>query len=719
MNIEGTIKKIKFLNEITHWGVIQFIKDDGTKFIAKGKMGPQYPGYKLILSGDWVPNQKGGGHVFDVTGYMVKPPESTEGIFLFLTSGIFKGITVKIAKALVDLYGDKTLKLLDSDINVLLTVKGVGPKLFMKIRDSYEEAKPQQERLFKLINDYKFTFTEALMIISKFPENALVVLEKAPYSMYRKLDKIPFLRFDQVIMAQGCPPSDPQRVRESIHYHMKATYRDGHTLISKFDVIRRASDYLDLDRYQIENELQYLIDKRRVFSQESKHGTLLQSKWFYTAEKEIANRLSLMMKTPAEKELIFDPNDKRLEKLKSHQLRAVVAPFHNKVSIITGRPGAGKTTLLKTILDTLESQNVSILAVSPTGKASQRLREVTKRDCSTIHRALGATHLSDEFMFNDVKQLDFDVIVVDETSMLETSILRSLLRAIPPTSRLVLIGDVEQLPSVGPGAVYRDLINSGCFAVYWLTEVLRMTSKDGALPTPLHVSNGIRDGIFYNPPNDNEWAYHPTVNNAQTIDKIKSVINELKKDGVGYEDIQVFSPVNDDELGVGKLNEIVKRCFFENGLLDFEVGDKIMQRENNYELDVFNGDIGIVKEIYATNGKTIKADEPYLLADMSGRRVEFTKKDLYNLSLAYAITGHKSQGSEYPHVLIVIPDNHISLMDRYWLYTLVTRCQAKAHLIGNHNVVVQTIKNKKSHLRQTLLLDKVRKFSPVINMVFD
>jgi len=718
LNIEGTIKKIKFLNEITQWGVIDFIRDDGTKFTAKGNMGPQYPGYKLTLEGRWVPNARGGGEVFDVVGYSVVPPETKEGIFLFLTSGIFKGVTVKIAKGLIELYGDKTLKLLDSDINVLLTVKGVGPKLFIKIRDSYLEEKPQQERLFTLINEYKFTFTEALLIVNKFPENSLIIIEKAPYSMYRKLDKIPFLRFDQVIMAKGRDPLDPQRIRESIQHQMRSCFRDGHTLMPQFEVIKKVMEYLDVDRYLIENELQYLLDKRRIFCQQTNTGNLLQSKWFYTAEKEIANRLSIMMDTPAAKELIFDPTDKRLEKLKVHQLRAAPAPFFNKVSIITGRPGAGKTTLLKTILDMLESQNVSILAVSPTGKASQRLREVTNRDCSTIHRALGATHLSDEFMFDDLNLLDFDVVVVDETSMLETSILRSLLRAIPATSRLVLVGDVEQLPSVGPGAVYRDLIDSKCFAVYWLKQVLRITKEDGSLPTPLHVSNGIRDGIFYTPPSDDEWDYFPTLNNNETINKLGEVVKDLQSKGLGYQDIQVFSPVNNDELGVSQLNEIVKKLFFPLGTLDFEVGDKIMQRENNYELGVFNGDIGIVKEVYA-QGKRTLSDDPVLLADMSGRIVEFTKKDLYHLSLAYAITGHKSQGSEYPHVIIIIPDHHFSLMDRYWLYTLVTRCQVKVHLIGNDKVIKKTVKNKKSHLRRTLLLDKVRKFSPVVNLVYD
>lgn len=716
MNLTGTIRAVKFLNELTSYSVIELVKDDDTRFIAKGKLGPLQPGYHLSMNGRWVANERGAGEVFEVDNYTVTPPDTKEGIYLFLTAGLFKGMTKRIARALVDQYKEKTIRLLDGDINILLTVPGVGSKTFMKIRDSYQDAKPQQERLFEIINTYRFSFAEALAIVSKFQESSLEILRKAPYSMCRRLEKIPFVRFDQVIMAQGRNPHDPQRIRETIHHQMKQCYRDGHTLMNYHEVMTMAMRYLSMDKYLIENELRFLIDKRRLFVSESPAGLVLQSQWFYTAEKEIANRLSLINSTAAEKELVFDEKDPRLGKLKSHQRRAVVAPFHHKVSIVTGRPGAGKTTLLRTMLDLLESQNISVLAVSPTGKAAQRLREVTSRDCSTIHRALGATHESDEFLFNDLRPLDVDVVVVDETSMLDTSILRALLRAIRPTTRLVLIGDVEQLPSVGPGAVYRDLIDSNCFAVYWLTEVLRITKADGSLPTPLLVANGIREGKFLMPPNDNEWAFYPTENNVHATETLKQVIKSLVSQSLSYTDIQVFAAVNNDEMGVDKLNQLVKSCFFPGGKSEIEVGDKIMQRENNYDLGVFNGDIGMVKEIYDPATLTSK-DSPVMLADMSGRLVEYTKKDMYNLSMAYTISGHKSQGSEYPHVIIVIPDQHFSLMDRYWLYTLVTRCQVKAHLIGNPKVIDRIVKSRKSHERKTLLLQKARQFSPILNEI--
>ena len=714
MNVSGTLKKTKFLSEETGFCVLQFTKDDGTSFIAKGKMGHQYSGYKLDMIGRWVPNPKGGGQVFEVSHYTVQQPETEEGIYLFLTSGIFKGISKKIARALVDEYGEKTLSLMSSDINVVMTVGGVGPATFIKIRNSYQDAKPKQERVFELMNTYGFIFTEATAIVERFPENALNIIKNAPYSMCRRLDKIPFVKFDQIIIASGRDITDPQRIREVILHQLKNCYREGHTLLTRNEVMSAASRYLKIDYYLIENELQYLIDKRRLFVSSSPRGDLLQSRWFYSTEKEIANRLSIIESTPAEKALTFNPDDPRLENLKQHQRRAIVAPFYSKVSIITGRPGAGKTTLLRTLLDLLEDQNLSVLAVSPTGKAAQRLREVTSRDCSTIHRALGATHLSDEFLFNDLRTLDVDVILVDETSMLDTSILKALLRAAAFTTRIVLIGDVEQLPSVGPGAVFRDLIDSKCFAVYWLTQVLRITKADGSLPTPLAVSNGVREGKFINPPNDDEWAFYPTLNNNQTIEKVREVIANLRAEGVGYNDVQVFAPVNEGDMGVNTLNYVVKQCFYPDGKNEIEVDDKVMQRENNYDLDVYNGDIGIVREIYSEtlNAKKRSADDPVMLAEMGTKLVEYTKKDLYHLTLAYTITGHKSQGSEYPHVIIVIPDNHIMMMDRYWFYTLITRCQKKAHVIGNMKVIQQTVKSRRSHERRTLLMEKLHKFLP-------
>jgi len=718
MTMEGTVKKVKYLNDLTGWGVIELLKDDGTKVIAKGEVGHQYPGYKLNLTGSLVDNPRGRGSVFEVNSYSVVPPTSSEGIYLFLTSGVFKGMSKKIARGLVDVYGEKTLTLLNADIGILRTVKGVGAKTFVKIKTSYLEAKPQQERLFQLIKDYKFSFNEALNIIGEFPDNALDVIKKAPYSMFRRLDKVQFIRFDSLIMAAGWNHLDRQRVREVIHYQMSSCYKDGHTRMLRNVVVRDSVKYLRLDRYLVENEIDFLLSKRRLFQSHGEKGSLLQSQWFYAAEKEIANRLRLINTTPAVKQLVFDPDDQSLETLKSHQRRGIVAPFLNKVSIITGRPGSGKTTLLRTMLNLFESQNLSMIAVSPTGKAAQRLKEVTGRDCSTIHRALGATHISDEFIYNDMNLLDIDVIVIDEMSMLDVNLLRSLLRATAFTTRLVLIGDVEQLPSVGPGAVYRDLIESFCFDVYWLTEVLRIKSKDGKKPTPLIVSGKILIGDWDELiPNDDEWEYIQTQSNEETASKVSDTVNQLIEEGVSYTDIQVFSPVNSDELGVDELNSIVKKCFVENGSSDIEVGDKVMQMDNNYELNVFNGDIGIVEKKYEDFEVSTK-DDPALLVRMTSGLAEYSKKQIKELILAYAITGHKSQGSEYPYVIIVIPDNHFSLMDRYWLYTLVTRCQVKVYIIGNHFVTRETVRSRKSHQRGTLLKEQLHKFMPATGIEY-
>lgn len=710
--MEGTVKKVKFMNDLTGWGVIELFKDDGSKVIAKGDIGHQYPGYKLSLSGGFVDNPRGRGQVFEVKDYTVVPPTTSEGIFLFLTSGVFKGMSKRIARDLVDLYGDKTLTFLNADIGLLRTVKGVGAKTFMKIRDSYQDARPQQERLFELIKVYKFSFNEALNIIGEFPDNALDVIRKSPYSMFRRLDKVQFVRFDNQVMAAGWDHLDKQRIREVIHYHMRSCSKNGSTRILKELVLRDSVRYLRIDRYLVENEIDFLLSKRGLFLHPSPKGPLLQSKWFYTVEKEIANRLQLINSTPAVKELIFDPDDERLIPLKSHQRRGIVAPFLNKVSIITGRPGSGKTTLLRTMLNMFETQNLTMLALTPTGKAAQRLKEVSGRAASTIHRALGATHISDEFVFNDMNLLDVDVIVVDEMSMLDVNLFRSLLRATPYTTRLVLIGDVEQLPSVGPGAVYRDLIKCGCFDVYWLTEVLRIKSKDGTKPTPLIVSGNVLNGDWKNiTPNDSEWEYHPTNGNQETLSRVSDIIKDLISKDVPYTDIQVFSPVNSDELGVDSLNSLVKKCFYENGTDEIEVNDKVMQLDNNYELDVYNGDIGIVEKKYA-DYEISTSDDPALLVRMSSGLVEFSKKQIKDLILAYAITGHKSQGSEYPYVIIVIPDDHFNLMDRYWLYTLVTRCQVKVYIVGNHYVTEQTVVSKNSHMRGTLLVEQLQKFIP-------
>jgi exodeoxyribonuclease V alpha subunit len=716
--IECIVKKVKYSDDVTGWSIVELIGNDNETFIAKGALGPLSPGYKLELIGDWVKNKTGAGVTFDVKHYTVMPPSTIDGIFLFLSSGLFKGLSKAIARNLVDVYQERTLGLLDNDINVLRTIPGVGAKKFIQIRDSYRDSKPQQEKVFRLINDYGFTFSEALSIVSEFPENAINVLENAPYSMCRTLSKIPFVRFDRVMLANGLDQSDPHRVREVILHQMKDCYRDGHTMIAMADLLKVANAYLRIDPYLVHMGLSFLLERRRLFQVTIGYRVYIQSKWFFTAEKEIANRLSLIQNTPAEKGLSYSETDPRISGLKGHQRSAVFAPFKHKVSIITGRPGSGKTTLLRVMLDMLESHNLDILTVSPTGKAAQRLREVTGRDCTTIHRALGATHNSDEFTFNDINPLSVDVILLDESSMSDTSIMRSLLRALPYYVRIVFIGDVEQLPSVAPGKVFKDLIDSLCIPTYWLTEVLRITKKDGSLPTPLMVSYQVLDGKFDPPENDSEWAYHESDSNESSKEILEQVVHSLIDSDVSYEDVQVFSPVNNGDTGVGALNKIVKKCFFPSGSSeDIEVLDKVMQKENNYDLGVFNGDIGIVKAHYGSNVKA--KNSPVLLADVSGRLVEYTRKSLYYLVLAYVISGHKSQGSEYPHVIILLPEEYFSLMDRYWLYTLITRCKVKVHLIGSLDVIGRTVRSRKSHLRVTNLSAHLHKFMPVINEVYN
>lgn len=719
--ISAILKKIKFLNENTDWGVYQFTSSEFGNFVARGNLGPQYPGYQMVLYGEWENNPNGGGQIFEVNQYRVTPPTTEEGIFLFLTSGLIKGMTKNIAKELISHYGDRVLGLMKGNINIITTIKGVGIKTFIKIRESFFETLDQYERIALLQQQFLFTMSEALHIVKTLPDNAISLIENSPYAAYRRLSKIPFLRYDRLMMNFGFPPNDKQRIREVILHQMKNCFSDGHTVIRQEEIVQNSVNYLRLDRYQVQIELDWLLGKGRLVCinpHDAERHRYLQSMWLHLAEKEIATRLAMIMKTPPEKQLVFNPNDPRLDKLKRQQRKAAEAPFFHKVSVITGRPGAGKTTLLRTLLDLLESQNLSVLGVSPTGKAAQRLREVTGRDCKTIHRALGATHESDEFIFNDVFPLEVDVILIDETSMLDTPILRSLLRATSYSTRIIFIGDVEQLPSVGPGAVFRDMINSKCYPVYWLTQVLRITKADGSLPTPLAIAELVRNGKMPNLPNDDEWAYFPTQSNYETQQVVKDIIAQLAKDNVSYQDIQVFSPVNQDEMGVEKMNILVKQAFFPDGLPSIQKNDKIMQRENNYDLNVYNGDIGTVIDIYEGD-KSASADDPVMLADMSGRTVEYCKKHLYHLSLAYVISGHKSQGSEYPYVIIVIPEHHFALMDRFWLYTLITRCQKKVYLVGSSRVIQQTVRSRRSHERKTHLIEKVQQYGVACNLIFD
>lgn len=715
MQILATTKKSKYDNEITNWSVIEFIDENGETFIGTGYFGYQYAGFMLHMTGKWEPDPRGGGKVWRMSHFNVLPPKTEEGIYLFLTSGIFKGITKAVARYLVDTYGADTIKRLNHDISIVTGAPGVGVRRYIRIRDSYLAAKPEQENIIRLHQEYGFSYTESVWLVKRVEGNIFSMLEKAPYTLCTRVPKIPFVRFDAVFMAMGVSPSDPMRIREVIQYMMNKSSSDGNTVSDYNTVLNSAVEYLRIDSYLVHEQMNHLVERRFVCElvQHNKRR-LVQTRWLFSAEKEIANRLDLLMRHEAAKPLVFNDNDDRLATLKSHQRRAAPGPFKHKVVAITGRPGAGKTTLLRTILDLIEDQNLSVIAVSPTGKAAQRLREVTGRDCSTVHRALGATHLRDEFTYNDLNPLDADVVLVDEMSMLDTFIFRSLLRAIPPTSRLVLIGDVEQLPSVNNGAVFRDIIRSKVIPTYWLTEVLRFSRKEGddskRIPTPLQMAGSVRVGKYEPPPNDDEFAYYPTRNNHETKEVLVKLLNECVEKGFSEHDVQIFSPTNNDEMGVNNLNPIIKKVFHPERPDGMSLGDKIMQTENNYDLEVYNGDIGVVTKM--NDESIVNADGVILEAEMAGKTVAFKKKQVYSLKLAYAITGHKSQGSEYPHVFIVLPDHFYGLMDRYWLYTLITRCQSSATIIGNDAVLRRVIKNARSHMRETLLTEKLLQFMP-------
>jgi exodeoxyribonuclease V alpha subunit len=442
----------------------------------------------------------------------------------------------------------------------------------------------------------------------------------------------------------------------------------------------------------------------------------LQSSWSHLIEKEIVTRLRKIQETPPEKPLFFDDSDPLLKKLRGDQPSAVQLPFTNKLSFISGTPGSGKTTLLNTILALVEKQNLSILTVSPTGKAAQRLSEVTGRKCLTIHRALGCTHIGDSFTHNDINPLPYDFIVLDETGMVNTSIIRHLLRAIKPSSYLLFVGDAEQLIAIGEGAFFRDALLSKQYPSARLNEVLRIEKKEGqtTLPTSLAVSREVLKGRFNPPPNDSGWAFFHTTTDEHSLEITKKIIltlkNKLNDTRKLNELIQVISPIRSDTVGVDNLNKVLKPIFNDNHDKKFNLNDKIIQRVNDYDLDVYNGDVGYITSISEDDATAFsgKNKDVHFIAQMGDRTILYPKKSIKDISLAYALTGHQSQGSEYPYVVVIIPQHHYALMDMNWFYTVLTRCKNKVFVVGNINVVKKITRVQNGHRRKTLLCEKMR-----------
>ena len=683
--------------------------DDAT-YTVTGHGTKPLVGDRLEIKGHWVQHKRY-GRQFAADGWSRIIPESVDGIERFLGSGAVKGLGPALAHRVVAAFGKDTMKILERDPQRLLEVEGIGPKKLAVITESFYEEKQVNDIAYDL-EQHGVAGRYAGRLLQKYGDDVHYVLTEEPYRMIAEIDGIGFKTADQMALAYGMDRQDPQRLSAGLTYVLQTMTQNGHVCIPDAELVRRAAFILQADALGLHDILKEAIEVGQLCTADFQGTVYVYTPEAYEEENYIARRIQdmaamkpLPMKTHVQ--LFLDRwQDSCHFELADKQREAVEKSLESGMTVITGGPGTGKTTVVQTIIRLAEQEGLRILLCAPTGRAAKRLAETTQRKAKTIHRLLipdGRQGRIQVFEYNETKLLPADLVIVDEVSMLDMEMMYHLLSALKPQCRCILVGDADQLPSVGAGAVLHDIIASGQVPVVRLDTIFRQ-QEGGRIVTNAHLINSGRLPVVNEDP---EFRFVEIKDEAQGAEKISALYNsELLETGDKFA-VQVLSPMYKNPCGVDNLNQLIQGRF--NPLAEgkgelkgknviFRVGDKVMQKHNDYEKGVFNGDIG---EIFAIQKDMVYVRYPEQDVKYEGQEVD-------EITLAYAITVHKSQGSEYHTVIMVLVNSHAIMLQRNLFYTAVTRAKRKVILVGSKRAVQTAVQNQRTSRRFTLLIPRLQ-----------
>lgn len=683
--------------------------DDAT-YTVTGHGTKPLVGDRLEIKGHWVQHKRY-GRQFAADGWSRIIPESVDGIERFLGSGAVKGLGPALAHRVVAAFGKDTMKILERDPQRLLEVEGIGPKKLAVITESFYEEKQVNDIAYDL-EQHGVAGRYAGRLLQKYGDDVHYVLTEEPYRMIAEIDGIGFKTADQMALAYGMDRQDPQRLSAGLTYVLQTMTQNGHVCIPDAELVRRAAFILQADALGLHDILKEAIEVGQLCTADFQGTVYVYTPEAYEEENYIARRIQdmaamkpLAMKTHVQ--LFLDRwQDSCHFELADKQREAVEKSLESGMTVITGGPGTGKTTVVQTIIRLAEQEGLRILLCAPTGRAAKRLAETTQRKAKTIHRLLipdGRQGRIQVFEYNETKLLPADLVIVDEVSMLDMEMMYHLLSALKPQCRCILVGDADQLPSVGAGAVLHDIIASGQVPVVRLDTIFRQ-QEGGRIVTNAHLINSGRLPVVNEDP---EFRFVEIEDEARGAEKISALYNsELLETGDKFA-VQVLSPMYKNPCGVDNLNQLIQGRFNppaeEKGELKgknviFRVGDKVMQKHNDYEKGVFNGDIG---EIFAIQKDMVYVRYPEQDVKYEGQEVD-------EITLAYAITVHKSQGSEYHTVIMVLVNSHAIMLQRNLFYTAVTRAKRKVILVGSKRAVQTAVQNQRTSRRFTLLIPRLQ-----------
>ena len=685
-------------------------EDDDATYTVTGHGTKPLVGDRLEVKGHWVQHKRY-GRQFAADGWSRIIPESVDGIERFLGSGAVKGMGPALAHRVVAAFGKDTMAVLEKDPQRLLEVEGIGPKKLAVITESFYEEKQVNDIAYDL-EQHGVAGRYASRLLQKYGDDVHYVLTEEPYRMIAEIDGIGFKTADQIALAYGMDRQDPQRLSAGLTYVLRTMTQNGHVCIPDTELVRRAAFILQADALGLHDILREAIEVGQLCTADFEGTLYVYTPEAYEEEEYIAGRIGEMgnmkplpMKTHVQ--LFLDRwQDARHFELADKQREAVEKSLQSGMTVITGGPGTGKTTVVQTIIRLAEQEGLRILLCAPTGRAAKRLAETTQRKAKTIHRLLvpdGHVGAMQVFEYNETKMLPADLVIVDEVSMLDMEMMYHLLSALKPQCRCILVGDADQLPSVGAGAVLHDIIASGQVPVVRLDTIFRQ-KEGGRIVTNAHLINSGRLPVVNE---DAEFRFVEIESEADGAEKISALYNsELLETGDKFA-VQVLSPMYKNPCGVDNLNQLIQERFnppaegkaeLKGKNVVFRVGDKVMQKHNDYEKGVFNGDMG---EIFAIQKDMVYVRYPEQDVKYEGQEVD-------EITLAYAITVHKSQGSEYHTVIMVLVNSHAIMLQRNLFYTAVTRAKRKVILVGTKRAVQTAVQNQRTSRRFTLLIPRLQ-----------
>ncbi len=715
--IHGLLEKISYHNEASDFVVAKLREKDKRELTTiVGNLSGINPGESLKVTGQWVHNKKF-GEQFRVETFEVAIPATLLGIQKYLASGLIKGIGPIMSERIVEKFGLDTLEVIEKKPERLSEVEGIGSKRISMIKKTWEEQKEIKEIMI-FLQGHGVSASYSAKIYKQYGNQSIEVVRENPYRLAHDLYGTGFITADKIAQNLGIDRNSLIRAKAGLIYVLNQLTEEGHVYYPENQLIHKAKEILRVDEEIVIQAVRELSKEKEIFLEDLNAEGNLRAVYlplFYTAETGVAQGLVNLKESPSKirpihPERAIEWVQQKLDiELAQGQEEAVLLAANSKVLVITGGPGTGKTTIITAILRIFQQLKLRVLLAAPTGRAAKRMNEATGWEAKTIHRLLEYSPHKGGFKKDQDDPLEADVVIIDEASMVDTLLMHHLLKAIPPHAHLILVGDVDQLPSVGPGNVLKDIIKSGKFTVVMLTEIFRQARESMIVVNAHRVNQGQLPFLKeVGEAGEADFQFIQEEDPEKILQVILSLCSEKIPAPFTYHplrEIQVLTPMHKGTIGVTNLNiELQKKLNpgpsgITRGTWNFKQGDKVMQIVNNYDKDVFNGDIGWISRI--------DPEEREVVIDFDGRAVPYDYSDLDEVVLAYAVSVHKSQGSEYPVVILPVVIQHYLLLQRNLIYTGITRAKKRMVLIGTKKAVAMAIRNNKPQRRYTLLSERL------------